>query len=105
MTYSCFCLNGQKGVDVRIVAYTASSFIWALYQLLFWELYHLRLTLCDALCDLIPFVQFKKREKHPSGIITLQMNGNIIIQGMPSLFLSVKFFILLKVCSSVWNSF
>ena len=30
----------------------------------------MRLILCDALRDLIPFVQFKKREKHPSGIIT-----------------------------------
>ena len=30
----------------------------------------LAVNLCDALRDLIPFVQFKKREKHPSRIIT-----------------------------------
>ena len=30
----------------------------------------MRLIFCDALCDLIPFVQFKEREKHPSRIIT-----------------------------------
>ena len=30
----------------------------------------MRLILCDVLRDLIPFVQFKKREKHPSRIIT-----------------------------------
>ena len=23
------------------------------------------MTICDALCDLAPIVQFKKREKHP----------------------------------------
>ena len=23
------------------------------------------MTICDALCDLVPFVQFKKREKDP----------------------------------------
>ena len=33
-------------------------------------LYHLRLIFWDALRDLIPFVQFKKREKHSLGIIT-----------------------------------
>ena len=27
-------------------------------------------TICDALHDLIPFVQFKKREKHPSMSVT-----------------------------------
>ena len=32
--------------------------------------YHLRLIFCDALRDLIQFAQYKKREKHPSGIIT-----------------------------------
>ena len=26
--------------------------------------------ICDALCDLVPFVQFKKREKHPWGTVT-----------------------------------
>ena len=31
MAHSCFCLNGWKGIDgLRIVAYTANSFIWAL---------------------------------------------------------------------------
>ena len=30
----------------------------------------MRLILCDALRDLIPFVQFKKHQKHPSRIIT-----------------------------------
>ena len=30
----------------------------------------MRLILCDVLRDLIPFVQFKKREKHPLRIIT-----------------------------------
>ena len=30
----------------------------------------LAVNFCDALRDLIPFVQFKKREKHPSRIIT-----------------------------------
>ena len=28
------------------------------------EFYAFDLILCDALCDLVPFVQFKKREKH-----------------------------------------
>ena len=27
--------------------------------------------ICDALCDLVPFVQFKKREKHPREVILL----------------------------------
>ena len=27
------------------------------------------LKLCDALCDLVPFVQFKKREKYPWRIV------------------------------------
>ena len=30
----------------------------------------MRLILCDALRHLTPFVQFKKREKHPSRVIT-----------------------------------
>ena len=45
----------------------------------------------DTLRDLIPFVQLKKREKHPSRIITFSnawMYNNI---GITSLFLSVKF--------------
>ena len=44
----------------------------------------------DTLRDLIPFVQLKKREKHPSRIITFSnawMYNNI---GIPSLFLSVS---------------
>ena len=27
--------------------------------------------ICDALCDLVPFVQFKKREKKPHGGVLL----------------------------------
>ena len=26
---------------------------------------------CDALRDLVPFIQFKKREKHPGGVLLL----------------------------------
>ena len=26
--------------------------------------------ICDALCDLVPFLQFKKREKHPKRSVT-----------------------------------
>ena len=29
------------------------------------KIFHLVLHICDALRDLVPFVQFKKREKHP----------------------------------------
>ena len=29
--------------------------------------FHLLKSICDALGDLVPFVQFKKREKHPWG--------------------------------------
>ena len=38
---------------------------------------NLRLILCVALCDLIPFVQFKKCEKHPRGLLLLVIYGNI----------------------------
>ena len=31
----------------------------------------LRIHMCCALCDLVPFVQFKKREKHPWGVLIL----------------------------------
>ena len=40
-------------------------------QILLFE--HLRLIFCDALRDLIPFVQSKKCEKHPSRIITMEI--------------------------------
>ena len=36
------------------------------------------------------FVQFTKREKHPSRSIILVIRGNIITQGIPSLFLVGK---------------
>ena len=29
--------------------------------------------LCDVLCDLVPFVQFKKREKHPWRSVTFRL--------------------------------
>ena len=29
------------------------------------------LSICDALCDLVSFVQFKKRKKHPCGVLLL----------------------------------
>ena len=29
------------------------------------------MTICDALCDLVPFVQFKKREKTHGGVLIL----------------------------------
>ena len=28
-------------------------------------------SICDALCDLIPFVRYKKREKHTWGVLLL----------------------------------
>ena len=51
----------------------------------------LAVNFCDALRDLIPFVQFKKREKHPSRIITFSNAWKYNNIGIPSLFLSVKF--------------
>ena len=29
--------------------------------------------ICDALCDLVPFVQFKKREKHSKRSVTFRL--------------------------------
>ena len=43
----------------------------------------MRLILCDALRDLIPFVQFKTREKNHRRLLLLVMHGNIIT-GIPS---------------------
>ena len=34
------------------------------------KLFSIRLIICDDLHDLIPFVQFKKREKHPWWSVT-----------------------------------
>ena len=34
----------------------------------------LRLSICDASRDLVPFVQFKKREKHPCRMLLLKSN-------------------------------
>ena len=45
----------------------------------------------DALRDLVPFVQFKKREKHPSRFMTFSNVWKYDNIGIPSLFLSVKF--------------
>ena len=28
---------------------------------------------CDALCDLVPFIQFQKREKHRWGILLVKL--------------------------------
>ena len=56
------------------------------------QLWHLRLILCDALRDLIPFLQFKKLKKQPSRIITFNNAWKYNNIGIPSLFLSVKFF-------------
>ena len=49
--------------------------------------------ICDALCDLVPFAQFKKREKHQSYIEENQQNREA---GCISLFLIITdaFFIL-----------
>ena len=41
--------------------------------------------------DLIPFVQFKKREKQPSRIITFSNAWKYNNIGIPSFFLPVKF--------------
>ena len=51
----------------------------------------MHLILCDALRDLIPFVQFKKSEKHPSRIIAFSNAWKYNNIGIPSVFLSEKF--------------
>ena len=38
----------------------------------------LGVNISDALRDLIPFIQFKKREKHPARIITFSNAWNMI---------------------------
>ena len=44
----------------------------------------MRLILCDTLRDLIPFVQFKKHQKHPSRIITFSNAWKYNNIGIPS---------------------
>ena len=59
----------------------------------FWvkNIVYVSLRICDVLRDLIPFVQFKKREKHPLRIITFSNAWKYNNIGIPSLFLSIKF--------------
>ena len=45
--------------------------------------------ICDALCDLVPFVQFKKREKHP-------WMSDAFTKSKTSPWVSLKFFKLYK---------
>ena len=58
----------KKGLTVLGLLLTQNILLFE--QFIENKFYQLRLIFCDALGDLIPFVQFKKREKHPSGIIT-----------------------------------
>ena len=39
--------------------------LWFKNSLYKYHFFSLHLLICDALCDLVPFVQFKNREKHP----------------------------------------
>ena len=62
-------------------------------QILLFE--HLRLIFCDALRDLIPFVQLKKCEKHPSRIITVSNAWKYNTRNIISFSVSKTSFILL----------
>ena len=50
---------------------------------------HPRIIICDALLDLVPFVQFKKREKRPWKSVT-SIAGNFIQSNtLPWVFLTI----------------
>ena len=40
------------------------------------ESFQVRTCVCDPLCDLVPFVQFKKDEKHPWKSVTFSTKNN-----------------------------
>ena len=61
-------------------------------MLLFGTAFVLYFFKCDVLLDLVPFVQFKKREKHPWRNVTFSKNATLLkvtlIHGRFSLFLN-----------------
>ena len=66
----------KKGLTVLGLLLTQNILLFE--QFIENNFYQLRLIFCDALRDLIPFVQFKKRENTHRELLLLLMRGYII---------------------------
>ena len=57
-------------VEKQVWVYTANTSATRMTSIFFINDHSDQVKICDALCDLVSFVQFKKREKHPWRCVT-----------------------------------